>query len=89
MPNKEYIPHTDPDWDLELPEGYNNSLVDKHGQSHDDGFNFDEKDDEAEDDTLEFDPETARKAREEALKHIKDQTKYTFYAIIRYDHPFG
>ena len=67
MSGKEYIPHSNPDWDLELPEGYDNSLVDKHGRNHDDGYNFDEKDD-AEDETPEFDPEAAKKAREEALK---------------------
>jgi len=64
MPNKEFIPHTNPDWDLELPDGDLNSLVSKDGKNHDDGFNFDEKDDD--EDTPEFDPEAARKAREEA-----------------------
>lgn len=62
MPNKEYIPHTNPNWNLELPDGDLNSLVSKDGRNHDDGFNFDEKDD---DDTPEFDPEAAKKAREE------------------------
>ena len=71
MPANERIPHTNPDWNLELPDGDSNSLVDKHGTSHDDGYNFDEKDD----DTPEFDPETAKKAREEALEHIKDLDK--------------
>ena len=49
MPANERIPHTNPDWNLELPDGDSNSLVDKHGTSHDDGYNFDEKDDETED----------------------------------------
>lgn len=63
MNSKEYIPHTNPDWDLELPDGDLNSLVDKHGTVHDDGYNFDEKDDEEE--VPVFDPEAAKKAREE------------------------
>ena len=69
MPGKEYIPHTNPDWDLELPEGYDNSLVDKHGRNHDNGYNFDEKDDGPEEETPKFDPEAAKKARDEALKN--------------------
>ena len=63
MPNKEFIPHTNPDWNLELPDGDLNSLVSKDGKNHDDGYNFDEKDDEK-DDTPPFDPEAAKKARE-------------------------
>lgn len=59
MPNKEFIPHTNPDWNLELPDGDLNSLVSKDGKNHDDGYNFDEKDD-----IPEFDPEAAKKARE-------------------------
>lgn len=70
MPGNGNIPHTNPDWNLELPDGDLNSLVAKDGKNHDDGYNFDEKDDE--EDIPEFDPETARKAREEALEHIKD-----------------
>lgn len=62
MPNKEFIPHTNPDWNLELPDGDLNSLVSKDGRNHDDGYNFDEKDDE-ENDTPEFDPEKAKEAR--------------------------
>ena len=46
MPGNGNIPHTNPDWNLELPDGDLNSLVDAHGTSHDDGYNFDEKDDE-------------------------------------------
>ena len=69
MSDKEYIPNTNPDWNLELPEGYSNSLVDKHGRNYDDGYNFDEKDDDKDDETPKFDPEAAKKAREEALKN--------------------
>lgn len=67
MPNKEHIPHTNPDWNLELPDGDLNSLVSKDGKNHDDGYNFDEKDDE-EDEIPEFDPEAAKRAREEDSK---------------------
>lgn len=67
MPNKEFIPHTNPDWNLELPDGDLNSLVSKNGKNHDDGYNFDEKDDEDEK-IPPFDPESAKKAREEAKK---------------------
>ena len=45
MSEKNFIPHTNPEWGLENPDGDLNSLVDKHGTNHDDGFNFDEKDD--------------------------------------------
>ncbi len=68
MPNKEFIPHTNPDWNLELPDGDLNSLVSKNGENHDDGYNFDEKDDDNSSDIPEFDLEAARKAREEAKK---------------------
>ena len=68
MNDKRYIPHTNPDWNLELPEGYDNSLVDKHGTVHDDGYNFDERDDD-EEDIPPFDPEAAKKAREEDQKN--------------------
>ena len=45
---KRYIPGSDPDWDLELPDGDSNSLVTKDGKNWDNGFNFDEKDDNEE-----------------------------------------
>lgn len=61
MAEKQHIPHTNPDWNLELPDGDLNSLVSKDGKNHDDGWNFDEKDD----DYPEFDPEEAERAREE------------------------
>ena len=70
--SEKYIPNTNPDWGLELPEEYDNSLVDAHGRNHDDGYNFDEKDDHYEermDDEQKippFDPEAAQKAREAA-----------------------
>lgn len=66
MSEKSYIPHTNPNWDRELPDGDTNSLVDKNGNNYDDGFNFDEKDDDNSSDIPEFNPEAARKAREEA-----------------------
>lgn len=46
------IPGSNPDWKLNLPEGYDNSLVSDDGKNWDNGWNFDEKsDDEEEDDS--------------------------------------
>lgn len=44
----EKIPGTNPGWNIELPDEDDNSLVDRHGRNHDDGFNFDERDDDGE-----------------------------------------
>lgn len=66
--NKNYIPGTNPDWGKELPDGYNNSLVDKAGYSWDNGFNFDEKDDEEE-----FNREEAEKAIEARKNELGQQ----------------
>lgn len=44
----EKIPGTNPNWNINLPDGDINSLVDNHGRNHDDGYNFDEKEDENE-----------------------------------------
>ena len=46
---KRYIPHTNPKWDMKLPDGMDNSLVTKDGRNHDDGYNFDEHDNDRED----------------------------------------
>lgn len=72
---KRYIPGTNPKWKRELPEGYSNSLVDDGGNNWDNGYNFDERDDDEDDEKAttfddlasqtEFDPEAAKKAREE------------------------
>ena len=43
-----FIPGTNPAWGRELPEDMDNSLVDKNGYSYDNGYNFDEFDEEAE-----------------------------------------
>ena len=61
MNEKRYIPGTRPGWGRELRDDENNALIDKNGNAWDNGYNFDEKDD---DDTPEFDPEAAKKARE-------------------------
>lgn len=61
---KRYIPGTNPKWNRELPDEDLNSLVDKNGNNYDNGYNFDEHDDE-EEEIPEFDPEAAKKAREE------------------------
>ena len=50
----------DPNINLNV-DGDDNSLVDKHGNIRDDGYNFDEHDSN-------FDPEVAQKAREEAIR---------------------
>ena len=67
MKNNEnrHIPGTNPEWGFEVPEGYTNSIVDKKGRVVDTGWNFDERDDE---EIPAFDPEAAKKAREEAKK---------------------
>lgn len=72
MKNEKYIPGTKPEWDRKLPDGYNNSLVDKSGRSWDNGYNFDEKDDDDEETTYDnlaekvaFDPKTAKKLQKE------------------------
>ena len=46
---KKYVPGTNPAWWRELPDGYSNSMVDKAGNVYDNGWNFDENDDEDED----------------------------------------
>ena len=45
----ERIPGTNPSWDRNLPDGDSNSLVDGNGNNYDNGFNFDEKDDDWDD----------------------------------------
>ncbi len=65
---KEFIPGSKPDYNLELPDGDVNSLVAKSGKNWDNGYNFDEKE-EPEDD---FDPEAAKKAKEERRRELKD-----------------
>ena len=65
MDEKRYIPGTNPAWGRELPDGDVNSLVDKAGNTYDNGYNFDEKDEENE--VPKFDPEEAKK-RYEAVK---------------------
>lgn len=45
---KRFIPGTNPEWGRELPDGYDNSLVDAGGNSWDNGWNFDEPSDDEE-----------------------------------------
>ena len=59
----EYIPGTNPDWGRKLPDGDLNSLVDASGNNYDNGFNFDEKDND--DEVPEFNPEEAKRRAEE------------------------
>ena len=66
MSEKDFIPGTNPAWGRELPDNDLNSLVDKNGNSYDDGYHFVEKDDDpdtensTENDYPDFDPESAR-----------------------------
>lgn len=66
---KNFIPGTRPEWGRELPDEDENSLVDKHGNNYNNGYNFDERDDEvAFDDLAEqqpFDLEAAKRRQEE------------------------
>ncbi len=57
---EKFIPGSDSEWGLELPDGDVNSLVSKDGKNWDNGYNFDERDSEEE--IPEFDPEKARQA---------------------------
>ena len=59
----EFIPGTKPEWGRKLPDGDLNSLVDASGNNYDNGFNFDEKDDD--DEVPEFNPEEAKRRAEE------------------------
>ena len=72
MNEKQYIPGTRPEWGRELRDDEYNGLVDKNGNKWDNGYNFDEKKDPEDiDDTPDFDPEAAKRAREEAKKAEK------------------
>lgn len=75
---KRFIPGTNPDWGLELPDKHSNSLVTRYGEPYNNPFNFDEKDDEEDDENHEitydnlgkevkFDPEAAKKAKKEDI----------------------
>ena len=71
MSEKNLIPHTNPEWGLENPDGDLNSLVDKHGTNHDDGFNFDEKDDEEDNEKYDVDS-TAADSLKKAIEKKKE-----------------
>ena len=77
---KRFIPGSNPKWGLELPDDDSNSLVSKSGQNWDNGYNFDEKDDEEENNKsiyddlgkeIKFDPEAAEKAKKEEVDSEK------------------
>ena len=56
MKNERYIPHTNPEWNLRVPDGMLNSLVPEGSERpHNDPFNYDEWDD-PEDETGEEEP---------------------------------
>ena len=84
MSNKKYLPGTNPAWGRELPDGYDNSLVDKNGNNWDNGYNFDERDDEIDDDKTTYDnlidevpfnKEDAEKARSVVSEGQKNTTE--------------
>lgn len=58
---KRRLPGTNPDWDRELPDWDVNSLVDKHGFPYDNGYNFDESDDDNVDDEEDKDKDGGNK----------------------------
>lgn len=70
---KRYIPGTNPEWGRELPEGYSNSLVDAAGNNWDNGYNFDEKDD----DEVETVQRELGEAAQKALEQTDDTTGET------------
>ena len=73
---KNYIPGTNPEWGRELPDDYDNSLVDKGGNNYDNGWNFDEKDDDKEAEETptvpDFDPEKAQELYDQAIDRINN-----------------
>ena len=88
-PEKHYIPGSNPEWGQELPEGMFNSLVNKNGRNWDNGYNFDEKDDDygPEEttfdsliDEVKFDPEAAKKAASEKMRS-QETTKNHEYKL--------
>lgn len=54
---KRSIPGTNHKWGVELPEGYDNSLVTSSGRNRDDGYNFDEPSDDDEEDDGNYESE--------------------------------
>ena len=59
--DKKRLPGTNPDWDRLLPERRANSLVDKFGFPYDNGYNFDEPNDEDDDDEEDKDEDGGNK----------------------------
>lgn len=76
---KRHIPGSKPEWNLELPDGDLNSLVTKDGKVWDgnEGWNYDEKDDNQKAETsydnlgeeVKFDPEGAEERQREAAEN--------------------
>ena len=81
MDGKRHIPGTNPNWGVNLPDGYSNSLVDAAGRNRDDGYNFDERDD---DDDIEDDNSFETLSRDrEFLERVKEKTSYTGLFVDR------
>ena len=77
MNEKRFIPGTKPEWGRELPDEDDNSLLDKHGNNYDNGYNFDERDNEVTYDNLAkkqpFEPEEAKRRQEEAKQAFTNE----------------
>lgn len=70
---KRFLPNSNPSWGRELPDDFVNSLVDKGGKNWDNGYNYDDIDDHAEEMSFDdlakdvkFDQEAAARARKQA-----------------------
>ena len=76
--NKNYIPGSHPNMNLELPDGDANSLVAKSGKNWDNGYNFDERIDDSEEDVLtneagKFNPELAKQEKQKRIDELNKE----------------
>lgn len=81
MDGKRHIPGTNPKWNVNLPDGYDNSLVDDSGRNRDDGYNFDERDDD--EDIEEGGSYDTLSRDREFLESVKEKTFYTGLFVDR------
>ena len=72
---KNYIPGSHPSMNLKLPDGDANSLVADSGKNWDNGYNFDERIDDEEDNLAneadKFDPEQAEREKQKRIEELK------------------
>ena len=73
--SEKHIPGSRPEWDLKLPDGYENSLVTEDGKNWDNGYNFDERDsgrnEDKKDVVSEFDAEKAKREYERVKRELE------------------